>query len=388
MTQGHTRKSGGRTIESKTLIDEFREKELGRRALIRGALAASAAAAAAPVVAACGGGRSGGGGGDPDAGPPAVDSGPPDGGPPPAHLTGMGYSDVGWLEAVDAALAQTIGLSMIRPGDTVYFKVNCNNGDLYPHSTRPDLIRTLGQRARDLGATRLIVGDRSFWGDPGTASNMRNNGVSGAAMDIGAELMIFDDLAVDWVMIPQDMAPNWNGGFRLPLPVVEATHIINLPCIKTHFISHFTMALKNCLGLVNPLDRRRTGNLDTHAYPRLWSQIAQVNQAFTPSLNIMDGYEALTTGGPTRTDGAGPTYEEPRVAIVSTDRIATDVVGIAVLQTLSPPSEEVTQYRAWASPQIQQAVALGNGITSPDMLDLSGPTVPRLEEYRGLATAT
>ena len=386
----HSRKSGGRTIEAPGLLEEFRLRELSRRDLLRGALAASASMAGAWLLG-CSDGRGPGGGGSDagaDGGGPPPDAGSDAGPPPPRHLTGMGYSETSWTEALDAALAETVGLSFIAPGDTVYFKVNSNSGDPYPMSTYPDLIVELARRCTDLGATRIIVGDRSFWGDTGTLANLRRNGISDAATTAGAELVVFDDAMVDWVTIPQTMAPNWAGGYRLPVPVMEATHIINLPCVKTHFIAHFTMSLKNALGLVNPVDRRRTGNLDVHQYPRLWNQIAQVNQGLTPSLNVLDGYRALITGGPTIRDGAGPTYADPKVYIVSTDRIAADVTGIGVLQTLSPASEEVTRRAAWASPQIAAAVAAGVGIDTPDLLDLSGPTVPMIADYLDRATRT
>ncbi|MCC7540716.1 MAG: DUF362 domain-containing protein [Deltaproteobacteria bacterium] len=402
------RKSGGRTFESRDLVDAYVARELSRRDLLQRALAGSALLIGGGLV---GCGDDDGPGTtppadmgtdagppptpppDPDMGPPELDSGlvePPDAGPPPpaGHLVGMGYSETDYLGALDLALAESMDLSFVTAGQTVYFKVNCNNGDLYPHSTRPELIVELARRCRDHGATRIIVGDRSFWGDPDTLGNMEANGVAGAARDAGAELVVFDADEVDWVMFSEDDAPNWVGGFRLPMPVVEADHIINLPCVKTHFISGFTMSLKNVFGLVNPLDRRRAGNLDVHVTSRLWRQIAQVNRFVTPSLNILDGYEALITGGPTRRDGAGATYASPHVIIVSSDRIAADVTGIAVLQTLSPRSEEVTQSAAWANPQIAAAAADGIGIGSPDLYDLSGPSVPSIEEYRALAIAT
>lgn len=380
------RKSGGRTIEAPGLLEEFRLRELSRRDLLRGAMAASAGLVGASLLG-CGDGTRAtpDAGGGADAGP-LPDLGTDAGPPPPRHLTGMGYSETSWLEALDAALAETIGLSMVGPGDTVYFKVNSNSGDAYPLSTSPELIVELARRCTDLGASRIIVGDRSFWGDTRTLANLTRNGIAGAAATAGAELVVFDDTLVDWVAIPEAMAPNWVGGYRLPVPVMEATHIINLPCVKTHFISHFTMSLKNVLGLVNPVDRRRVGNLDVHVPARLWLQIAQVNQALTPSLNILDGYRALITGGPTVGDGDGPTYADPKVYIVSTDRIAADVTGIGVLQTLSPTTEEVTRRNAWASPQIIAAVAAGNGIASPDLLDLSGPTVPMIADYLDRAT--
>ena len=386
------RKSGGRTIDAPGLVDEFRARELSRRDLLQGAITGSAVFLGGSLIG-CGSDRDGRGAGT-DAGGPGdagggTDSGPADAGvdaaPRPLHLVGMGYSETSGIEAMDAALAETIGLSFIAPGDTVYFKVNCNNGDDYPHSTSPDVIVELAQRCRDAGASRIIVGDRSFWGDPRTLTNMRSNGVAQAAEDAGAELMVFDDAAVDWVAIPETDSPTWVGGFRLPVPVMEANHIINLPLVKTHFISTFTMALKNFLGVVNPVDRAREGNLDVHITSRLWRQIAEVNQHLTPSLNVLDGWRALITGGPGMTEGAGASYADPRVVVVSTDRIATDVTGIAILQTFSPPSEDVTRSTPWSNLQISTAVGHDLGITGPGMYDLSGPTVPTIEDYRALA---
>jgi uncharacterized protein (DUF362 family) len=387
----------GKTIVSEILAQEFRAKELSRRSLLSSVLKGSAGLATAglvgcatpsgPETAGYGGlggkadgddGGAGDAGVDPDA---ETDAGSA------SHLVGMGWSetDAEYLTAFDRALEQTMGLSFIQPGDTVYFKVNCNNGDLYPHSTQPILIQELANRCRDYGASRIVVGDRSFWGDPNTMGNMEANGVAGAARDAGAELYVFDDDSVDWVAFTQDQAPTWNGGFRLPLPVVEADHIINLPLIKTHFITSFTMSLKNALGLPHALDRAREGNLDVHTKPNIYHQSAEVNQFITPSLNVLDGYYALITGGPTR---RGASYADPRVFVVSADRIATDVTGIAVLQTLSPDSEEVTHYPAWNNPQITAAVDKGLGIHGPDEYDLWGPSVPEIETYRELATAT
>jgi uncharacterized protein (DUF362 family) len=216
---------------------------------------------------------------------------------------------------------------------------------------------------------------------------MRRNGIADAATQAEAELVAFEDDTVDWVQIPEERVPHWVGGYRLPLPVVEADHIINLPLVKTHFIAGFTMALKNMLGLPHPFDRARRGNLRTHAMPRLWHQIAEINTAVTPSLNILDGYQSLITGGPNRNSGAGATYADSRLIIASADRVATDVAGIALLQTLSPESEAVTWSTPWGNPQIDAAVQLGLGAGGPDESALVGPTAPAadLARYQALA---
>jgi uncharacterized protein (DUF362 family) len=122
----------------------------------------------------------------------------------------------------------------------------------------------------------------------------------------------------------------------------------------------------------------------------LYKQIAQINQAITPSLVVMDGYKAVISGGPTKNDrpsGAPSSWKggitaEPKVFIVSTDRIAADVAGIAVLQTLSPEYEEIHATKPFQNPQIKAAIAAGGlGISDASELDLSGPTVPELEAY-------
>jgi uncharacterized protein (DUF362 family) len=235
-----------------------------------------------------------------------------------------------------------------------------------------------------LGAERIIVGDRSFWGDRGTLQNMEWNGIAAAAAEAEAELVGFEDDTVDWVQFSQEDVPTWVGGYRLPLPVVQADHIINLPCVKTHFIAGFTMSLKNMLGLPHPDDRSRRGNLRTHALPRLWRQIAESNTQITPSLNILDGYRSLITGGPNAEGGNGATYADSKLILASADRVALDVTGVALLQTLSPDFEEVTQTAPWANPQIAMAIEYGLGATGPDQLVLAGESAPDIARYTEL----
>jgi uncharacterized protein (DUF362 family) len=376
------RKTGGRILTDKSLTDEFLAKEMSRRQMVRATmLGAVGTWLGAAGLAACGGSNNGGDSGTPDTGTGGNDAAMP----AMPHLVGMGYHETDQSMAVQAALAETVGLGMIHRGDSVYIRVNTNSGDPYPYSTSPDLLLQIGGMLHDLGVTDIRIGDRSFWGDQGTAQNFEANGIADAARTLGTNAVVFDD-TVDWVTLPPESVPNWVGTVRLPAMVTTASHIIILPCMKTHFIATFTMSLKICLGLVNATDRARTGNLDTHVASRLWNQIAQINTAYTPSLNILNGYQALITGGPTPTDGAGGTTGDPKVVVVSTDRIATDVTGIAVLQTLSPRTERVTQTAPFANAQIRAAVAANLGITGPGAYDLSGPTVPMIDMYRAKVT--
>jgi uncharacterized protein (DUF362 family) len=390
-----SRKAGGRILEgsdARSLVDEFVAKELSRRQMVQSVMVAALGGLAGSSLLGCASNVGSSGTGAPGPAP----AGTPTPGDPTAtakHLVGMGYDETDRAVALQAALAETIGLGMIKPGQSVYLRVNSNSGDPYPYSTSPATLLAVGGMLRDLGVTDLRIGDRSFWGDTDTAGNLVANGITGAAQKLGTKAVVFDD-SVDWMTLPAGSTPNWKGSIRLPVAVTTADHHIILSCVKTHFISTFTMSLKIALGLVHATDRARDGNLKVHDTNVLFDQVAQINKAFTPSLVIADGYQAVISGGPTKNDkpsGAPATWKggitgDPKVFIVSTDRIAADVAGIAVLQTLSPAYEAIMKTKPFASPVIKAAVAAGLGIADASAFDLSGPTVPKLAEYLAKVT--
>lgn len=380
-----SRKTGGRTIDSKSLVDEYASKELSRRQMVQAVVLGSVGLAGCTTTTVKEEPAPGPGGGTGD------ESGTDQ--TKQQHLVGMGWDESDRGKALEAALAETIGLGMIKAGQSVYLRVNANSGDPYPYSTSPDTILAIGGMLRDIGVTDIRVGDRSFWGDQDTAGNLAANGITGAAKKIGTTAKVYDDDA-DWMTLPAETVPNWTGTVRLPTDVTTADHMIILSCVKTHFISQITMSLKISLGLVHATDRARAGNLKTHDTKVLYKQIAQINKAFTPSLVIQDGYKAIISGGPTVADRPpnapssfkGGVVGDPKVFIVSTDRIAADVAGIAVLQSLSPAYELVTKTKPFANPQIAAAAAAGLGIADASAFDVSGPTVPNLEELKAKVT--
>ena len=360
----------GRVIRSKDLSQEFIEKEMSRRAFVRRAALASAGGAMATGLTGC-----------------PTDPGPADDDDsalvPPSHLVGLGGGD-GYGTALMAAMDETIaadGLAnVVSSGDTVYLKVNCNSGDWYPYSTRQRMVEEVGQWAWDQGASRVIVGDRSFYGYSAgqTLSIMNANGMAEAADNIGAELIAFDD-DDEWVQIDQADAAAWVDGFRFPRVVVEADVIINLPVMKTHFIAGFTMAMKNIIGLCHPTDRAREGNLNYHQ--NLHVKIAQLNQNITPTLHLLDAWEAVIQGGPTPQGDPPGLTGEPGVLICSTDRIAADATGLGILKHFATGGEDVHDYSVWDNPQIAAAVDAQVGISGPGEYDAGGPTVPDFDAY-------
>lgn len=271
------------------------------------------------------------------------------------------------IDALDRAIVLAGGLS-VRSGDTVVLKVNTNSGDPFPYSTSPIAVQHLATRFRDAGA-RVVVCDRSFWGDDDTAGNFRDNGIAAAARDAGAELVVLDE-ALDWVEIPRALVPSWTGPVRVPRLLVEADLLVNLPCLKTHFISGVTLALKNLLGAVHAEDRMRPGNLRVHDPDRVHMQIAELHRHVRPHMHVLDGHRALVSGGPTPSSGRAPTVVRTNTVMACRDPVALDAVGIALLATLAPPTEMVTRTKTWQQPTLAAAAQLGVGIRGPHALDL------------------
>jgi len=251
--------------------------------------------------------------------------------------------------AIMTAIDRAGGLGFVKRGDRIVLKVNTNSGDPYPFSTSPTAIRAVASALLARGA-KVLVGDRSFWGDDDTLGNLEANGIAGAARAAGVEVIAFDD-TVAWQEVDPRLVPHWKPPVHLPRRVLEADHVINLACAKTHFITGVTLGLKNLLGLVRATDRARPGNLRTHHAELIHHQIADIHRVLTPRLTVVDGYQALVSGGPTRNDGT-PTIVDARVVLADVDRVAADVKAIALLQQHAPASEAVHRTTPDAHPTI------------------------------------
>lgn len=92
--------------------------------------------------------------------------------------------------------------------------------------------------------------------------------------------------------------------------------------------------------------------------------IAEINEPFTPSLVILDGIDAFVDGGP----GTG-TRAKGDVFLASTDRVAIDAVGVAVLKTLGS-NRSIMELKVFEQEQIARAVELGLGASSPSEIEV------------------
>lgn len=234
------------------------------------------------------------------------------------------------VQALEAAVSGAGGAPFVRRGGTVLLKVNTNSGDPAPYSTSPVVVAWFARHYVSRGV-RVVVGDRSFWGDDDTLGNLERNGIAPAGRRAGAEVVAFETATTNWTELDPRAAPSWRPPIRVPSLVFEADQVINLACAKTHFITGVTLGMKNMLGLVCADDRAREGNLRSHDPARIHQQIAQIHRAIPIGLTVIDGFDALVTGGPTPRSGAPPTVVRTGVVLASRDAAAVEAQGRALL---------------------------------------------------------
>ncbi|MEM1308704.1 MAG: DUF362 domain-containing protein [Cyanobacteria bacterium P01_H01_bin.153] len=273
------------------------------------------------------------------------------------------------ISTTDRAAGVRQAIDLLQPpgfsGKRVFIKPNYNTGDPAPASTDPVVLEALVQEIQAAGASDITVGDRSGMAD--TRSAMQQQRVFQLANQYGFASLVFDELSRDNWQYFSGGGTNWSRGFAIAKPVLDADAIVNACCLKTHrFGGHFTLSLKNTIGMVAkyvPGDGYNyMRELHNSANQRL--MIAEVNRTYRPSLIVIDGVDAFVNGGPAQ----GETVRAG-VMLASTDRVAIDAVGIAVLRLLGT-TQAVSAGSIWSQAQIRRAADLGLGAVSPDAIEL------------------
>lgn len=231
-------------------------------------------------------------------------------------------------------------------------KPNFNTGDPFPGSTHNDTLAHLIKELRGMGSRSITIGERS--GPAETADVFREKAIYALAERLGAGLINFEELpSGDWVRV-RPAESHWRDGFDLARPVLDSRCIVSTCCLKTHrYGGVFTMSIKNSVGMTH---KRNMAEL--HSSPFMRKMIAEINQAYSPALILLDGIEAFVDGGPM--SGIRRTAD---VMLAGTDRVAIDAVGVAVLRLLGT-TPEVSRGKIFEQDQIKRAAELGVGVKS------------------------
>lgn len=248
-------------------------------------------------------------------------------------------------------------------GKNVVIKPNFNTADVTPGSTHNDTLTTLVEQLWSMGAKSITLGERSF---PPTIEVMEQKGILPLLKKLDVKIINFDDLdEKDWVhFTPKDS--HWENGFHVARPVMEAECLVATCCLKTHgFGGGISMSLKLNVGVV-PTTRHGFDYMkELHGNRRnMKKMIAEINTAFAPDLIVMDGIDVFTDGGP-----AQGTKARGNVFLASTDRVALDAVGIAVLKSLGT-KRSIMKKKIYENKQIARAAELGLGAATAADIEL------------------
>ena len=264
------------------------------------------------------------------------------------------------LEGVPKAIA-LLQSNPVR-GKAVVLKPNFNTADPTPGSTHNDTLHALVSTLKQMGATRITIAERCGPMDP-TSRVMKDKGIFELAKELDFDIVNLEELGADgWVHFhPKDS--HWKDGFLFPRVYLEAESIVQTCCLKAHaFGGHFTLSLKNSVGLV--AGKGYPYMQELHTSPHMRQLIAEINTAYSPDLVVLDGVDAFSKGGP-----ATGTRVKANVLLAGSDRVAIDAVGVAILRLLGT-TPEVSQGRIFEQEQIARAAELGLGVNSPEEIQL------------------
>jgi uncharacterized protein (DUF362 family) len=255
-------------------------------------------------------------------------------------------------------------------GKKVLIKPNFNTADPTPGSTHNDTLRQLALEMKARGASRLAIGDSC--GPGNTKQVMENKGIPALASELGFDVINFEELPADGWKQFNPPGCHWKDGFSIAKPVTDAEYLLWTCCLKTHgYGGVHSMSLKLAVGVTNKNIR-----MQMHQSPDIRRMIAELHQAFTPQLIVMDGLDIFVDGGPMsgKLANAG-------VIVAGTDRIAIDAVGLAVLKNHGS-NAAIMDTKIFAQEQIARAVELNLGVKSADQIEIVTADAPS-KEYAG-----
>jgi uncharacterized protein (DUF362 family) len=258
-------------------------------------------------------------------------------------------------------IKRAIMLLDINPvkGKDVLIKPNFNTADPFPASTHNDTLIKLIECLREMGAKSITIGERS--GPPDTSDVLRKKGIYELCRRLDVNLINFEELPPNgWIRFKPEKS-HWRNGFDVAKPVLDSECIVSTCCLKTHgYGGVFTMSLKLSVGVTH---KKNMAELHT-SFISMRKMIAEINQAYKPSLVLLDGIEAFVDGGP-----AVGVKKKADVIIAGTERIAIDAVGVAVLKELGS-NKSIMNRKIFQQEQIYRAVELGIGIKRPSDIEL------------------
>ncbi|MFQ5927576.1 MAG: DUF362 domain-containing protein [Terriglobia bacterium] len=241
-------------------------------------------------------------------------------------------------------------------GKTILVKPNVVSGAPAPTTTNPEVVRALCEWLAERGAKTVWVGDMSAVMSRGTPASMKACGIESAARQAGAIPIYFEEH--EWVTVKLPGARHLD---QVPVSeyIFNADLVINLPVIKSHRWATYSVCMKNFVGATH--SRYRPYMIDSEHWEEI---VSELNLAYRPDLNLVDGTRVMYAGGPWRGEET-----EMGLVLAGGDRIACDAVAVALMKTF-PTHQRIQERGVWEQTQLRHARELGLGIGGPNSLDL------------------
>ncbi len=223
--------------------------------------------------------------------------------------------------AVKAALDPLGGIrEFVKNGDTVLLKVNLLAAKAPERAitTHPAVLEAVAREVASAGG-KIIVGDSPAGVLNGIQRFWDNTGIGGTTEKIGGELVRFEGSGTRPILI--------NGRIYHFTSILERVDVvINLPKLKTHGLTLFTGAVKNCFGLLPGFQK---ANLHKAA-PKInaFSEIlVDIFSHVKPALTIMDGIVGLEGNGPS----SNGSPKKIGLILASHDAVSLDAVASRII---------------------------------------------------------
>jgi uncharacterized protein (DUF362 family) len=222
-------------------------------------------------------------------------------------------------KSLTTALAAVGGIgAFVTKGDRVMLKVNAAfaTPPLLSATTHPDLVSEMVRQCFAAGAAEVRVTDNPI-NDPDTC--FRLTGIAEAAEKAGAKVFVprpehFKPITVEGASLIRE----WPLLYR---PLEGITKMIGMAPVKDHHRSGASMTMKNWYGLLG--GRRNVFHQDINTIIRDLALMVR------PTLVVLDGTTTMMSNGPT--GGSVNDLKQTDTLIVSTDQVAADARGVALL---------------------------------------------------------
>ena len=230
-------------------------------------------------------------------------------------------SNISLTNVCEKALQSHGGLgNFISNGDRVLLKPNFNTGDPFPASTDPDFLLTVVKMVLNITPNVSIIESSTIF----LKTEDVINGIMGDRLkNLDIPLITEQDFNYEIIDL-KSRGANYLKKVKLPKRIIDPdVKIILLPCLKTHFVAHYTGALKLAIGFMNKKQR-----IKLHMSRSVPEKVAEINLGYKPHLIIMDARKIFVTKGPTN----GQT-ESPQKILVGTNRTDIDIEGVKLIQS-------------------------------------------------------